>query len=119
MKTGKLLILVVFALSVALAGCTPSGPCEFTGNTALTVYRLPDASSDVFGTLPAGETHTVLAWTADGWLGFDPGIAHAGNIGLSHHRWFQLNAVVTPSCLAGVDEVALADVEADLAASSP
>ncbi len=120
MKIGKLLILilVVFAASIALAGCTPSGPCDFTENLAMQVYRQPDASSEFLGTM-VGETHPVLAWTADGWIGFDPGIVQAGNIGLAHHRWVRLNAIVTPSCLAGVDEVTLADVEADLAAASP
>jgi len=109
-----ILILIVLTISLTAAGCVPSGPCEFTGNMALTVYRLPDASSDFFGTMTSGETHQVLAYTADGWIGFDPGVAQAGNIGLAHHRWFQLNAVVTPSCLSTVDLVTLADVLADM-----
>ncbi|RLE01149.1 MAG: hypothetical protein DRJ13_07390 [Bacteroidetes bacterium] len=115
----SILILMLLIAGLALAGCTPSGPCQFTGNIPLTAFSLPDLSSDVFGTLPAGETRSVLAWTANGWIGFDPGIAQAGNIGLAHHRWVYLNGVVTPSCLAGVDQVTLADVQADLAASSP
>lgn len=121
MHRGKFLILVLIILAggITAAGCVPAGPCEFTGNMALSVYRLPDASSDFFGTMTSGETHQVLAYTADGWLGFDPGVAQAGNIGLAHHRWFQLNAVVTPSCLSSVPLVTLADVQADLAASSP
>ena len=112
-----ILILLGLAISAAAAGCTPQGPCEFTGTTDLTVYRLPVAGSDIFGTLPAGETHEVLARTADGWIGFDPGVAQAGNIGLAHHRWFQLNAVVTPSCLSSVPLVTVADVQVDIAAS--
>ena len=111
-----ILLLAVLIVSLIAAGCTPSGPCEFTQHMAMQVYRLPDASSEFQGTM-VGETHTVLAWTADGWLGFDPGIAQAGNIGLAHHRWVRLNAKVTPSCLLGVDRVTLADVQADLAAS--
>jgi len=113
------LVLIIIAACIAVTGCTPQGPCEFTSNSPLTVYRLPDASSDVFGTLPSGETHPVLAYTANGWIGFDPGFAQAGNIGLAHHRWFLLSATVSPSCLASVDLVTLADVQADLAASSP
>ena len=112
------LILIILAMAVAGAGCTlGNDPCEFISYSSLTVYRLPDASSDIFGTLPAGETREVLAYTADGWLGFDPGVAQAGNIGLAHHRWIQLNAVIDPACLVSVDLVTLADVEADLAAS--
>ncbi len=111
------LILIIVALSAVSVGCVPSGPCEFTEHLAMQVYRLPDASSEFLGTM-VGETHTVLAWTANGWIGFDPGIAQAGNIGLAHHRWVYLNGIVTPSCLAGVDQVTLADVQADVAASS-
>ncbi|MBN1429348.1 MAG: hypothetical protein JXB07_13325 [Anaerolineae bacterium] len=108
---------LLFIISALLAGCTPSGACSFTGNTPLTAYRLPDATSDVFGTVPAGETREILARTADGWIGFDPGVAQAGNIGLAHHRWVLLNATVAPSCLSSVDLVTLADVQTDLAAS--
>ncbi len=112
-----ILILIGLAISMAAAGCDPQSSCEFTGNMALTVYRLPDSSSDIFGTMASGETHSVLAYTSDGWIGFDPGVAQAGNIGLAHHRWFQLNAVVTPSCLSSVPLVTLADIQADVAAS--
>lgn len=113
-----ILILIILIISLSAAGCVPSGPCEFTQHMAMQVYRLPDASSEFVHTM-VGETRPVLAWTADGWLGFDPGIAQAGNIGLAHHRWVRLNAKVTPSCLLGVDQVTLADVQADVAASSP
>lgn len=95
----------------------PSGPCTFAARADLTVYRLPDSTSDIFGTLPMGETHEVLAQTADGWLGFDPGIAQAGNIGLAHHRWVFNYAEVSPSCLSSVDLVTLEQVMADLEAS--
>jgi hypothetical protein len=108
------------ALGAFLASCAPAPlatGCEFTANSSLTAFRLPDGSSDLFGTIPTGETHEALARTADGWIGFDPGIAQAGNIGLAHHRWVQLNATVSPSCLSGVDLVTLADVQADVAAS--
>ncbi len=116
MKIGKLLILilVVFAASIALAGCTPSGPCQFTGIKSLTAYRLPDPASDVFGTIPAGETHEVLARTTNGWIGFDPGVAQAGNTGLAHHPKILLNASLSPFCLASVDLVTLPDVLADM-----
>jgi hypothetical protein len=112
-------ILGLLTIGVLIAGCTPSGPCTFTVNTPLTIYRLPDDTSEVFSTLLEGETHEILAQTAEGWVGFDPGIAQAGNIGLAHHRWVQLNATISPSCLSSVDLVTLADVEADVAASNP
>ncbi len=113
-RRSTILILVGITLALFAAGCTPAGPCEFTGTTDLTAYRLPDALSPVFGTVPAGETHEVLARTADGWIGFDPGIAQAVNVGLARHRWIQLNAALSPFCLAAVDLVTLGDVEHDM-----
>jgi hypothetical protein len=103
-----------------LAGCipsTPAGPCEFTANEALTAFRTPDSTSSVFGTISTGDTFEVMARTADGWVGFDPGVAQAGNVGLARNRWVQLNASVSPSCLSDVDLVTLGDVEADVATS--
>lgn len=105
-------------LFLALVSCTPRD-CSFTANEPITVNRLPDGTSSIFGTIGAGETFEALAWTAEGWIGFDPGIAQAGNIGLAHHRWVRLNATLSSSCLANVDLVTLADVEADLIASGP
>jgi len=112
--------LSILIAGLTLASCTlPASPvpCVFTANVSLTAYRLPDTTSDVFGTMPAGDTHEALAQTADGWVGFDPGVAQAANVGLARHRWIQLSATVAPSCLSGVDVVTLADVEADVAAS--
>ena len=121
MKVHSYLIvtLALLAVGVTLAGCTPasSDPCMFTANDPITAYRLPDDTSDVFGVVGAGESFEVLAWTADGYVGFDPGVAQAGNIGLAHHRWVLLNATISLSCLSSVDLVTLADVQADLAAS--
>jgi len=117
-KRGNVVIVLLFCvLSILLTDCTPSGPCYITPNTPLTAYRLPDATSDVFGSFPPTDTYRALARTADGWVGFDPGIAQAGNIGLAHHRWVQFNAFVSTSCLDSVDLVTLEDVMVDMAAS--
>jgi hypothetical protein len=113
-------VLGIFVAGVLLLGCTPtgsSGPCTFTANGDVTAYRLPDGTSALFGTVSAGETHEALARTADGWIGFDPGVAQAGNIGLARDRWVQANLSLSSSCLSTVDLVTLADVEADVAAS--
>ena len=104
--------------TVLFSACTqPAGPCTFTANVPTTAYRLPDATSDVFGMLPSGDEFEALARTADGWVGFDPGIAQAGNIGLAHHRWVQINLDLSASCLTSVDLVTLEDVLADLEGS--
>ena len=120
----RIYIIITMALLITimiLTGCIPptsTEPCTFTANEPITVYRLPVDTSDVFGVMSSGEEYEALAWTADGWVGFDPGVAQAGNIGLAHHRWILLNATLSPSCLNAVDLVTLADVEADLAASN-
>lgn len=117
----SLVALSILFVTVILAGCTipsSSESCMFTASTPLTAYRLPDDTSIVFGVVSSGDAYEVLAQTADGWVGFDPGFAQAGNIGLAHHRWVLLNAVISPSCLASVDLVTLADVQADVDASN-
>lgn len=117
-KAGSVLLALSIMSIMAACSPAPSGTtCSFSSITSLTVYRLPDGSSDVFGTMPAGETHPALARTEAGWVGIDPGVAQAANVGLAHHRWIQLNAAVSPSCLEDVPLVTLADVEADLDAS--
>jgi hypothetical protein len=107
-------------MGAILGACTfaPSaGSCESLANAPLTAFRMPDVSSTVFGTIGPGETVEALARTSDGWLGFDPGIAQAGNVGLAHHRWFQLNATLSPSCITDLPLVTLAEVQADIDAS--
>ena len=115
----SMVILALLTLSMALSSCVPAGPCMFTANTPVTAYRLPDDTSDVFGVVSTGHTYKALARTAEGWVGFDPGVAQAGNIGLAHHRWVLVNVTLSSSCLTSVDLVTLADVQADLAASGP
>ncbi len=112
--------LGVLIIALILTACTQSEtsePCTFMATGSLTVYRLPDNTSDVFGEISSGESFEVLAQTAGGWVGFDPGVAQAGNVGLARHRWVLLNAVISPSCLDSVELVTLEDVQADLDAS--
>jgi hypothetical protein len=67
----------------------PSGPCEFTPSAGVTVYFRPSLAADVFGSAPPGEMIIAGARTADGWLGFEPGVAQAANIGVFRNRWVQ------------------------------
>ena len=114
----EFIILISLVVLLLLISCTPtSESCSFTANAPLTVYRLPDSASDVFGTLPAGDTYDILARTTEGWVGFDPGVAQAGNIGLAHHRWVLINITLSNSCLDAVEIVTLPDVIADMEAS--
>jgi hypothetical protein len=69
-----------------------SGPCEFTASVDVTIYERPSTLADVFSTQPAGFSTTFQARTANGWLGFDPGVAQAANIGPFRLRWIPPNA---------------------------
>jgi hypothetical protein len=80
-----------------------SGPCEADASVNLDVYTRPSLMADVFGTLGPGLTVSISGRTTDGWLGFDPGVAQAANIGVFRLRWIPPGASVglTGNC-AGV-----------------
>jgi hypothetical protein len=65
----------------------PAGPCQLNAEAEITIYERPSNSADIFSIQPAGFTATFVARTADGWLGFDPAIAQAANIGPFRLRW--------------------------------
>lgn len=87
----KLVPLIVFAL--LLASCIPTptalppaGDCLVSAVNGAPVYMRASAAADVFGYL-GGETVQATVRTADGFYGFDPGVAQAGNVGLFRMRW--------------------------------
>lgn len=103
--------LVPLVLMVGLLGCnifppasptptsTPSGPCEATASAEVTIYMRPDPAAEVFSTQGAGFTIEVSAQTASAWLGFDPGVAQAANIGSFRLRWLEPGTVdLTGDC---------------------
>jgi hypothetical protein len=66
-----------------------TGPCQIVaaGDT-VTAYTRPSLQADPFGQVSgAGFPILVGASTADGWLGFDPGVAQAANTGVFRYRW--------------------------------
>ncbi len=71
------------------------GACQLVAQQTATVYTRPSMEAPVFGQLGAGETIDVAARTADGWYGFDPGVAQAGNVGVFRLRWIPPTAEVT------------------------
>jgi hypothetical protein len=64
-----------------------AGDCEVTTTAETTIYQRPSTSADVFSTVGSGFNLQIGARTSDGWLGFDPGIAQAANIGSFRLRW--------------------------------
>jgi len=76
-----------------------SGACSATATAAFDVYTRPSLLADVFGTFsPDFPPVTIGGRTADGWLGFDPGVAQAANIGVFRLRWI---APGSPATLSG------------------
>ena len=96
----KLIFLLISAL--LLASCAPSptstGTCVVTAVNSVTAYFRASASTDEqFGTLGASQTVQATVRTADGFFGFDPGVAQAGNSGLFRMRWVLKTHEVTTS----------------------
>lgn len=85
------------AIDIAPDFDTPpaGGACEVTATADVMVRDQYASDAPEFGPLPAGNAETALARTVDGWLGFDPGVAQAGNIGLYRLRWIAPDAAVT------------------------
>jgi len=86
-------------ICLLLAAC---GPCQLTAKEPVTVYERPSSAADVFGTLATGDSIQPAVKTADGFFGFDPGVAQAGNVGIFRYRWILRNYQVDLSgnCLA-------------------
>jgi hypothetical protein len=70
---------------------TPSMPCQLTAIVDSIIYQRPSAAADVFGTLTTGESVQPTVRTSDGFFGFEPGVAQAGNVGVFRNRWILKN----------------------------
>jgi hypothetical protein len=68
-----------------------------TAGAGVNAYLRPSLSAEVFGTVPEATPLVVAARTADGWLGFDPGVAQAANTGLFRLRWVSATAAISLS----------------------
>lgn len=76
---------------------SPAAECTLTANSDIPLYYRPDTESGQFGILPAGEQAVMGGQTAVGWLGFDPAVAQAANVGIFRLRWLAPGSDVTPS----------------------
>jgi hypothetical protein len=66
---------------------TTGGPCVLVADGDVTIYARPAPSAQVFSSIGAGFSVQITGKTADGWLGFDPGVAQAANMGSFRLRW--------------------------------
>jgi len=60
--------------------CSVSAP-------GLTAYKRPSTQAEVFGQVPDDSPLRVSGLTQDGWIGFEPGVAQGGNVGIFRLRW--------------------------------
>lgn len=74
----------------------PPAECEITAPAGINIYTRPSASAELFYVTGGAEVMPPAgARTADGWLGFDPGVAQAGNVGVFRYRWLLESEVTT------------------------
>jgi hypothetical protein len=103
-----LLACVLVPASPTPTGLTPppAGPCNLSATNSVNIYTFPSAAADLFGTFGTGDTAEATARTADGFYGFEPGVAQAGNVGIFRLRWILKTHDVTlsPGC-AGIPTV--------------
>ncbi|HZZ99539.1 MAG TPA: hypothetical protein VFK07_02415 [Candidatus Paceibacterota bacterium] len=67
-----------------------SGFCYLRASAPVTAYDRPSTDAAVFGTVSPEETNAVVtAQTDNGWLGFEPGVAQAPNVGPFRLRYVQ------------------------------
>ena len=85
----------------------PSGnECTLTCTDSVDVFTRPDSSAMLMVRLAPGDQVVLSGRTIDGWLGFDPGVAQAANIGSFRLRWIAGDArYVTDGALSSVPVV--------------
>jgi hypothetical protein len=77
------------AAPAAESDTAASGSCWLVAIDEIVVYQRPSPGAAVFGTLSAGDQVIAAGITEDGWIGFDPGVAQAANVGPFRLRWVQ------------------------------
>jgi hypothetical protein len=91
-------VLIAALTMVTLPYSAPAraqNTCTLTVQNDTTVYFNPDLSAST-QVMPAGVSAMVMGETADQqWIGFDPGVAQAVNLGLTRLRWIPTSAVYT------------------------
>ena len=80
---------------IEYAAGNATGACELILSKTATAYTRPSPQATVFGKINPGDQFPVGAMTADGWIGFEPGVAQAANVGLFRLRWALKSDTVT------------------------
>lgn len=76
------------------SGTTPleGSECTLVCLDSTDVFTRPDSSARLMGKLAPRTRVMISGKTGDGWLGFDPGVAQAGNTGSFRLRWISTAA---------------------------
>lgn len=77
-------------LTVTVTGESPvptGEACEIVADQDVIVHSRPSEDASTFGKMAAGTRVVAEGRTADGWLGFEPGVAQAANVGVFRLRW--------------------------------
>ncbi|MCW5877921.1 MAG: hypothetical protein KIS80_03525 [Anaerolineales bacterium] len=78
-----------------------SSACVLQAEQIGEVYARPSRDAQIFGELNPGFSSPVVARTESGWVGFDPGIAQAANVGVFRMRWAHFDDVsLSGDCLS-------------------
>lgn len=92
--------------STAAANVAVAGSCEIVAPGDVTVYQRPSREAAVFGALDQAFRPEAVSLTPDGaWVGFEPGVAQAANVGVFRLRWVAREDVSLEGACAGLDEV--------------
>ncbi len=94
------------------------GTCSLTTAGSTVLYDRPSAEAQVFSEVGADFNAVVTGRTVDGWVGFDPGIAQAANIGVFRLRWVFFDDVSLSGSCADVPQLVWAP-EPDLCYTMP
>jgi hypothetical protein len=70
-----------------------SGACTLETTDDTVLYDRPSAEAQVFSEIGAGFSAVVGGRTVDCWVGFDPAIAQAANVGVFRLRWVHFDEV--------------------------
>ncbi len=72
-----------------------SGPCMAASAGGIDLYTRPSLQADIFSTIMLTPAVELTSRSADGWLGFEPGVAQAANMGVFRLRWIAPGAAIT------------------------
>lgn len=94
-------------LSNTLTPTASSGACQVVqAGAGAIAYGRPSLASDPFAPLDVVQLPLWLsARTADGWLGFEPGVAQAANVGIFRLRWVLATEVTVKGNCEALPEV--------------